>query len=463
MLRYDTVDHVAGGFDDEFWGVDVLRAAKAYPAVWHASLALAAMHSRLVMMATAARSPASPSKAANDRYLEQRYYVFALGQYNSAIREVTKIMARNRYEDGGKAAVAAAAAADQETLLLVSVLFTGICTMQRDLQPALTHIKSALGMFYSWRFWERTANDHRQGVLPPRSITAVMTMFETHYSNLAASAHPQQSIRWADTAPRCSTVPFRTVKDAYFEYLPIQGWAQSKILLRGPPKRMASPAVVEDVQREFDVWAGKFAAFKRTLDPDEPVPHNSVVLLELLELSLRTFLGLASDDVKTIPKWRSSGPQFERLICWSERLTKEFSDLNDASKKALNIGYRFCPTLNEVLRFVAFFAFDFDVRRRAIALMRRCKRMDGLWYNDLSAQIAVAKLEVERSEALDWREACDCVRCVYVCEKHRPRTEEEELPREVTMMNMKELERDSGVQTVVDVLPWVPKSEESDG
>lgn len=44
LLRTETIPQIAGPFDQAFWTVDVLQACRQHPAVWHGSLALAAMN-----------------------------------------------------------------------------------------------------------------------------------------------------------------------------------------------------------------------------------------------------------------------------------------------------------------------------------------------------------------------------------------------------------------------------------
>lgn len=43
-LRFQIVELIAGSFDHAFGAIDVLRACQVQPAIWHASLAMTALH-----------------------------------------------------------------------------------------------------------------------------------------------------------------------------------------------------------------------------------------------------------------------------------------------------------------------------------------------------------------------------------------------------------------------------------
>lgn len=131
ILSSDTVQQVSGAFDQEFWSTHVLRATRAYPAVWHASLALSAIHMRAKITST------SPIAHAT----REKYYEFALREYNASIKYLIDIGRHDKLS-----------IADQETMLLSSLLFAGLSSIQCDYEQATTHAHNGINLFYEWRF-----------------------------------------------------------------------------------------------------------------------------------------------------------------------------------------------------------------------------------------------------------------------------------------------------------------------
>ncbi|KAJ4164860.1 hypothetical protein LMH87_006515 [Akanthomyces muscarius] len=94
LFRLRTVHQVGGSFNHAFWAGDVLRAARVYPAVWHACLSFAALDHR-------AKKPTAPEVDKNT------LYAFSLLQHNASIRHMVKIAQQT-----------SPSYADQETFML---------------------------------------------------------------------------------------------------------------------------------------------------------------------------------------------------------------------------------------------------------------------------------------------------------------------------------------------------------
>ncbi|MBE3048675.1 hypothetical protein IMZ48_40490, partial [Candidatus Bathyarchaeota archaeon] len=133
FFRTETASRVAGPFDQSFWTVDLLRATQGHAAIWHASIAVAAMYKRYTI-------PAGGSTSG----LRKGLYEFALGQYNASITGLVGVArAENPSPD------------DKEVILATSVLYSGLCSLRGDPKEAFLHMRSGLGLFRQWKHWER--------------------------------------------------------------------------------------------------------------------------------------------------------------------------------------------------------------------------------------------------------------------------------------------------------------------
>ncbi len=188
LFRTVTLRQISGGVDLSFWGVDLLRATHTYPAIWHASLALSGMHEWMKLSAASndidMDDVDNNSSSNNDNNAEraQEHYTFALAQYNASIAHVLDIT-RQQQE---------LTYASKETLLMTSMLYAGICSMQNNTAQAMVHIRNAVEIFGQWRFWEMAADPpskkHQPGVLNPATLVRLVTMFYYQFRDLAADA-----------------------------------------------------------------------------------------------------------------------------------------------------------------------------------------------------------------------------------------------------------------------------------
>ncbi|PMB68055.1 Transcriptional regulatory protein moc3 [Beauveria bassiana] len=167
LFRTRTVTQVAGAFYQPFWHVDVLLAAQTQPAIWHASLSMAAMYSWFKI----------PADDAQGQIIRQDHYKFALRQYNEAI---THMVALARRQDARSA----------EALLMASVLFTGLSSLRGDPKEAMMHASHGLRVAQQWEFLERTEGAAAAGgqqqqatehMLPTKSLVGLVDGFEVQY------------------------------------------------------------------------------------------------------------------------------------------------------------------------------------------------------------------------------------------------------------------------------------------
>ncbi|EXU95370.1 hypothetical protein X797_011558 [Metarhizium robertsii] len=196
FLRCEAVKQVAGYFDTSFWTVDVLRATQAYPAIWHASLAMAAMQNWATFN--------GDTEASRQTRLD--LYQLSLRQYNASIKYL-RIITPKSYPTYS----------EQETILLASALFARLCCLNGDISQALSHAHAGIRLFYEWEFWKQEdllPASRQNCILAVDSLLVLFTHLENRFvSRLGRMDRPRW--RLLATPQRCSRKPFGSANEAY--------------------------------------------------------------------------------------------------------------------------------------------------------------------------------------------------------------------------------------------------------
>lgn len=163
VFRSETVYRL-GTFNRDFWATDVPRAAQAYPALWHASLALAAVQQRITVPVDEGGPEEGTALA-----ISGRHYVFALNQFNKSIACVAERLKQ----------ATPLTYADQEMVLLTNVLYVAICNILGDIKQAISHVKNVTELIGQFRFGEGVnAQKHSGGMLRYPEFLALLAYID---------------------------------------------------------------------------------------------------------------------------------------------------------------------------------------------------------------------------------------------------------------------------------------------
>lgn len=398
FFRTETASRVAGPFDQSFWTVDLLRATQVHPAIWHASIAVAAMYKRYTI----------PAGASTDA-LRRGLYEFALGQYNASISGLVGVArAENPSPD------------DKEVVLAASVLYSGLCSLRGDPKEAFLHMRSGLGLFRQWKHWERRGRRGR-GVLPVDSIITLFNRFDSQALNLLDD---ESRLEWEgrDIPREPSTVPFTSVTEAYFEFeLTLHGMVdlrQRRDLVSVPSR----PCPVREDRLAFrtalDAWGAKFAALCPLLKESEA---EAALILRIRQIAFEIALGIDASHWELA--WDDFGPQYKQIVTLSRQLLEEY---HPASSSRGNESYApmfsFAASVCEPLYITASSCRDGSIRREAISLLRKWLRRECLWDSVLAASLAESIMLLEEG-AVNARDGsgdeCYCDEGIFICHGHR--------------------------------------------
>ncbi|KAJ3483174.1 hypothetical protein NLG97_g7366 [Lecanicillium saksenae] len=398
-LRFHVISLVAGGFDHAFWTVDVLRACQVQPAIWHASLALAALHQ------------AQRHKGA-ETYRKMRHEKLSMTHSTAAIQHVIALTRQKQHSR-----------AERETLLLASLLLTALSTMQADLLQALMHASNCIQLFHQWRLWEqhRSSTTCPGSILNSNSIGAIIAHFELQLlSRLKHIAVPPWGV--PGCPPRCSYIPFSSATDAYHEFQPLFTslvglWQYAGMGLKAQP--LPEPDMRLPYLVEFQRWKVKFDALRVSRNC-RPADQESMMTLyfhwNFMHVGLRANLSvgeLAFDEFL---------PVFKDLVIEASEILQVLRNHIDADTDA-RPAFSFTMSVVEGLFWAGHGCRDPVTRRDILHLIKVWPRREGIWDNALMAAMLETSIGLEenawRAASRDPLSSCGCVAGIFICNLHR--------------------------------------------
>lgn len=407
LLCAETVHQVSGGFGHTFWAVDLLRATQVYPAIWHACLALAAMHERIKI---------SEKTESTAWIARNALYDFSLCQYNVSIKYVIGIGHQNALTYG-----------DKETLLLASILFNALCCLQGDIRQATLHAWNGLQLFYQWLSRDQTDElgicHGRNGIVTASSLFMLMSFTESQFMNRVTNIASPLLRRYI-IPYKCSKPAFTSVTDAYFEFQHLFTGLLSVTQFSHSPSYTAQHSPRADNRHayrlELDVWKTKFQNLEQQSYNFQQVDTEKLLLMHILFTGVEVclYVDLRNAEVD-YDRYQS---KFEHIVNLAEQLLTRQSRNNNTIQNHAGPLFSFSLSLCEVLYWVGIRCRDYITRRRVISLLKTWPRRDGIWDSTLIATIVEAVMKLEEAGMLggdQTRSPCGCIPGVFICSSHR--------------------------------------------
>ncbi|KAK2613030.1 hypothetical protein QQS21_000959 [Conoideocrella luteorostrata] len=405
-----TIPHIVSDVDNIFWTKDVTRASLSFPAIWHASLALGAVHLYLQVRETL--------KSAAAQCGSQNNYVFALTHYNIAVQQLMHLAQQDTVDR-----------TSQEVVLMANILFTTICALLGDTKELMMHARHGLQLFYQWRLWD----DGKDGpgcqidsLLTKHSVSLLMNRMEGQF---VGNGQPRP---WHRTSPvrLGSNAPFRNIEDAFLELQPLMS-GLTEMVRPGAAYQGAAectrpiPYARLPYYQAIERWKTKCQDLKNRLRLEDEGGRASDLSLKLWLVRIKVMCqqDLASSGLA----WDGLYGAFEEIVCYAGRMVAERAAKTKAKTgQTVAGGSLYGPSLRDALHFVAEQCRDPLLRRRALSLMATMPRRVGLWDTKLLVAMTTARIEVEEGGAAlhgtPAAENCTCVRGRYVCLWHRIET-----------------------------------------
>lgn len=395
-----TVPQVSSSFDRTFWTVDVARASLSQPAIWHAILAMTAMHLK----------PDIYQGAPETRTYTDDDYVFAVTHYNKAVKYLID-MARKEDIDY----------TTREVLLMANILFTSTCVLGGDSKELMVHAQHGLQLFYDWKLWEddkHTSGRQVSPLLTKASVVPLMNRLEGQYIRCGGPRHWHGTGKVRDGLD----APFTSSLEAYLDLQPLMSGflalCQSGALYKHP---VDCPRPLVDIRmlyrRAIDAWMVKYKHLQRYRQQKSEEPLVQEFTLKIWLISIKVLLLSGTEQVEL--GWDKYTTAFEDIVSCAESIATK-TRRNDLHSP--DIADLYSPSMCEALHFVADRCRNARIRKRAISLMKELPRKEGMWDSRLLVAMAEARMELEEAGPLlgaPLTEQCSCIPGVFICHGHR--------------------------------------------
>ncbi|KAF2646498.1 hypothetical protein P280DRAFT_464710 [Massarina eburnea CBS 473.64] len=408
FFKHHTANELSGFFDSSFWQFEILQASHTLPSIRHAIIAMAAMHRKLIM----GRMPVVPDDC-HDKQL-----VFAVHQSTLALEALGK---------------STQTLSDSKDLLTTSILFYCLSCFQGHQTAAIEHLRSGLRIlrqvYADFDITKEYLDYH------PISLNTLRAMFVT--MDLQARGILSDAVigSWEPQPPRDFFLPsnFKTFTQARHcfetllaEILTLKQGMDYKRLV-GSNHRVLSQ--VQHFQDEFNVLGIALDSFLAQLSPmtgqDDRKSILSITLLrEQVRVYLRGFAGLNEHNLRCSVGWHVDENDTGLLLDLATELLgapKEltmpdgalpedyYPHVTDVEQLG-QIGISSCarPVFSSssgvvsALWLVTSRARSSGLRRRAIALLLRYPRREGVWDSVVAGRLAWERMILEET-ALEGR------------------------------------------------------------
>ncbi|TQV91740.1 hypothetical protein IF1G_09806 [Cordyceps javanica] len=410
LFRTQTVLEVGCVLDMQFWLVDVPQAAQAHRPLWHASVALAAL-------ATSRDAINNTTYGFSDAPVDG-LTSFVMKHYHAAIRELIPLS--NPCGD-------APTFENQQILIMTNVLLLGLASMQGNQRDAAMFSRHSLSLFNAWRFWKRQDDwktSSQGAMLSVAPLTALMYRLQSQ--EIADRLEwPQWLLTDFDQFTKLpSATPFISLTEAYRELQPLLAGltmvAKERQLRPYTDLMLPSPEACLAFRYAFTAWKAKYDHF---CDYQPPGAENKLesMILDLLKATIEHSLFLSDDYRSLLPlhhhmtdtaerilvalasasafgvdasartsPLEASSPTLQHSIPAWETISKPVSSspLSNAPRITKVLPYCFGPVVLEPLFIVATGCADLELRRRAISILRRWPRAEGIWSSVIMAAFA---------------------------------------------------------------------------
>jgi hypothetical protein len=390
-----TAPELAGTFDFGFWTCKLLQASHLYPALWHATTALGAMHRRYI----AGSPPCLPRTSTNDEEMQ-----FSLRQFNTSIKYLVQPLSGQEPTH-----------VDKVVMLTACILSTCLCSLQGHQMQALVHIRNGLKLFHEWKVWET-----RPG-LPgnPISVDVLSTML-TRLDTQARTLQDVFSMSTWDQKPLIfaeKTAPIESVAEAYMDLEALFNGLLQVIQRKDIMTPEQAAAVLEErlmYSRHFDIWDTKFAEYRATTE--ETKQDNAIAKLRILRLLADILLKF--DPTRDELGYDDFQNHFIRIVDLSAQILETRNAASEHNIQTQDIATPDrgnSPATGRIPRDRPFFSLEAGVaeplyvvasrcrdptlRRRALHLLRSHPSREGIWESTLGAKIAEAGMIIEEEIA----------------------------------------------------------------
>lgn len=369
-------------YGSEFWAQETLQVAHQYPALFHAITAFGSIHHSYLSDET----PSDVPRVGTNDYIE-----FGLSEFNKAIKSMSALMTQNELSTQ-----------DQQAILTICVLFTGLSSLQGRQSQAFMHVKNGLRMIHHWRLNNRA--------ITPEEKNAVDMLLLT-FVKLDTQIRPylvgQESLlQWTDEDIVAALSPQRTFQTIFEAYFDLEVFFNKLFRLNFNAYSFKQLSLeIESLKNQGEGWDGQFMQLLSTITPTAS-ELDALDFIRLRREYARAIVSClvinAEDNVHD-----DLLPIYKAIIDLAHKVLQKDSytpryGVPDSQKLEHPI-FVLGSTIIEPLFFTATRCREPVLRRQALHLLRLCPRREGICEGMMASKIVQKVIEVEEQE---------CPRCV---------------------------------------------------
>ncbi|OOF93937.1 hypothetical protein ASPCADRAFT_15940, partial [Aspergillus carbonarius ITEM 5010] len=407
FFRSITTSTLAGFFDFGFWSYRLLQDSHRYPALWHGMTALAGVHREYVDPSASLTQP---------RIGDTPNVQFALKQFNKSIQSLVDQLS------GGPLAIH-----DKIAVLATCVLYICISCLQGRQPQAFMHIQNGLKLFHQWGLQSSHARSPEDW-LGAEMLLLIFTRLDSQVRPYLAMQ--DLSSGWVESrlVESSSERPFATLLDAYISieavFNDVMRFYLDYYKTPAPNAGPVSPGTKEVYLRQVQEWDAKLATLL-----DMSPEYRQETAMDLLSvrrkfievlLALDPIQGELAHDV-LFSDYAIMVDTVARILNSGQMDTRE--DRRSVQEQQKHPTFSLETGIVEPLFWVGTRCREPLLRRKALDLMRRYPRREGICEGMLASYIMEKVIEVEENGCPQANARPDstsgCTEGQWICRAHR--------------------------------------------
>lgn len=417
IFRTETIDSISGMFNKRFWSVDVPRAAQIHPALWHASLAMAAIHQT-------EKIKENTKRITNTIAIKQhKYYVFALSHFNESLVSLKKSLT---YDINSTTI----SYQRQELVLLTNLLYIGICNMLGESKQAISHIKNLLYFIDHVRFGQDCNANPQGAMLNYNELLSVLLFLDGTTINYA-DIKPRADRPYVIAVPERSS--FRSISDAYLAFQLLVSNSLHRVDMSVLQQKEHFALAIE-INQSFRL---RLSEFEKTNNLSNSEYRDIRIMDVFLRYSEARYSTIVSTTIsERVEHIRS----YDRILDEIDAILEQ-QQSQQQSQTTSPIMVSFSPNLRALTSKIASSADVKTVHRKALMMLKKWPFKQSASSSDLDHAVFSAKVVFDATgpaRSLPWQrkgfpveliyckdgsidpyESCECITETFVCQDHR--------------------------------------------
>lgn len=351
-FRSSVVRKVSGIFNQSFWYVDVPTAAQVHPCMWHAAIALSAIHH--CATAEKARIRQSSVNEPQPQFTHNHHYQQALIHFNKSIRYLVQALSQFKGRE--------MTYMEKEMVILTNIIYIGICGLLEDATQVQQHRINFINMLAQVHFGEEDP-ESRKGIMQFEDLLSIVLLIDGNIDYSLASGK-RSSREWVVQVPEYPE--FTSITQAYTRLLPFmyRSLDPDKGKWTGP----YGPERYKARRQLFESYMAKLDAFELQYNPKGTRQDQALKTIRLITkvLLLKETFAKQTTRSATIEAHKSFLPVLDEI---DDILSHSSSSLDPFSEESPPINFSITPGF--LIDLILAFNNNGAVRRKAIGLLKK--------------------------------------------------------------------------------------------